>query len=57
MKLHPVVAKDAAELVRLRNAAADHLTARYGEGSRSGQVTEKGVLFGMKMGVVRHRRV
>jgi GNAT superfamily N-acetyltransferase len=39
---------DAQALAELRNAAAADLTARHGEGAWTGQVSEKGVLWGMK---------
>lgn len=35
---------DAAEVARVRTAAAEHLTQRYGEGHWSSTATEKGVL-------------
>lgn len=38
----------AAALVKLHNAVADDLTARFGHGHWSGQASERGVLFGMK---------
>ncbi len=40
--------KDVSELVSLRMAANERLTAQFGKGVWSGRVTEKGVLFGMR---------
>lgn len=39
---------DAQALAGLRNAVADDLTARHGAGAWTGQVSEKGVLWGMR---------
>lgn len=39
---------DVQDVVALRNATSDHLTAQYGAGPWSSGSTEKGVLFGMK---------
>jgi GNAT superfamily N-acetyltransferase len=41
-------AVDAAELAALRGAAADALTREYGEGHWSGNVTERGVISGLR---------
>src|SRR5207237_3603249 len=42
------MAEDAADLTRLRCAAADHLTRQHGQGHWSGLTTERGVLYGIK---------
>jgi GNAT superfamily N-acetyltransferase len=52
IKLQIATAEDATDLVSLRNATSQHLTLQYGKGPWSGQSTEKGVLFGMRMGTV-----
>lgn len=39
---------DAAAIAALRNAAADRLTSRFGNGPWSGQVTERGVLSSLR---------
>ncbi len=41
-------AADAAAIAALRNATADHLTARHGLGPWSGHCTARGVLAGMR---------
>jgi GNAT superfamily N-acetyltransferase len=50
----------AAAIAALRNAAADHLTERYGKGYGSGQCSDRGVIADMKRGsavyVARDRR-
>jgi len=58
VKLQIATADDVSDLVSLRNAVSQHLTAQYGEGFWSGTSTEKGVRFGMRMSsvyVARHR--
>src|SRR5580704_3485574 len=58
VKLQIATADDVSDLVSLRNAVSQHLTAQYGEGFWSGVSTEKGVRFGMRMSsvyVARHR--
>jgi ribosomal protein S18 acetylase RimI-like enzyme len=52
IKLQIATAADATDLMCLRNATSQLLTAQYGKGPWSGQSTEKGVLFGMRMGTV-----
>src|SRR5580658_4202772 len=52
IKLQIATAEDATDLVSLRNATSQHLTLQHGKGPWSGQSTEKGVLFGMRMGTV-----
>jgi GNAT superfamily N-acetyltransferase len=52
IKLQIATAADASDLMCLRNATSQHLTSQYGKGPWSGQSTEKGVLFGMRMGTV-----
>ncbi len=47
LSVFPAVAADAAAIAALRNAAADHLTRRYGKGHWSHQVSERGVLSGI----------
>ncbi len=42
------VESDAAAIAALRNAAANHLTTRFGKGHWSGQVTERGVRSSMR---------
>jgi GNAT superfamily N-acetyltransferase len=39
---------DAAELASLRGAAADALTGKFGEGHWSGNVSERGVISGLR---------
>lgn len=53
---------DVSDLVTLRNAASDDLTARYGNGPWSSGLTDKGVLFEMRRSKVyvaryRHRLI
>jgi GNAT superfamily N-acetyltransferase len=51
-------AEDAADLASLHTAVNEHLTARFGKGPWSAALTEKGVLFAMRMSrvyVARHR--
>jgi ribosomal protein S18 acetylase RimI-like enzyme len=58
IKLEKAAADDASEIAVLRNASADHLTAKHGSGPWSGHVSDKGVLFNMRNGnvlVVRKR--
>jgi ribosomal protein S18 acetylase RimI-like enzyme len=43
---------EAAVVAKIRNAAADGLTAQYGKGHWSSQVSERGVLLQMKFGTV-----
>lgn len=49
-------ARDAAEIAALRNQASNALTERFGPGHWSGQVTERGVLAGMRKPAVFVRR-
>ena len=46
--LTAATADDAAEIAAVRNAAADHLTERYGAGHWTSSVTPKGVLGDMR---------
>lgn len=48
VELQIATAEDVGDLVALRLAANQDLTARYGSGHWSSGVTEKGVLFGMR---------
>jgi GNAT superfamily N-acetyltransferase len=41
--------EDAAGIVAVRNAAAEHLTREYGEGHWSGLTSERGVLFALRI--------
>ena len=52
VKLHIATADDIADLVALRIAVNQHLTAQYGKGYWSGGVTEKGVLSAMRNSAV-----
>lgn len=51
-KLAPAAPADAAELADLHNAVADALTATHGVGPWSGQQTERGIEYSMKIGRV-----
>lgn len=58
VKLQVATTVDVADVVSLRIAVNQHLTSQYGKGFRSGSVTEKGVLFAMRLAkvyVARHR--
>jgi GNAT superfamily N-acetyltransferase len=46
--LLPATAEDAAVIAALRTAVAQSLTARYGKGHWSGQVSERGVLYDLR---------
>jgi GNAT superfamily N-acetyltransferase len=48
VKLQVATVDDVLELVSLRNAVGQHLTARFGKGPWSSESTEKGALFGMR---------
>jgi ribosomal protein S18 acetylase RimI-like enzyme len=52
IKLENATADDASEIAALRNASADHLTAKHGNGPWSGHISDKGVLFNMRNGKV-----
>jgi ribosomal protein S18 acetylase RimI-like enzyme len=52
LKLQVATAGDVAELVALRGAVNEHLTAQYGKGYWVSGSTEKGVLFAMKKATV-----
>ena len=52
IKLEDAATDDAGEIATLRNASADHLTAKHGNGPWSGHVSDKGVLFSMRNGKV-----
>ena len=59
IKLQPAASDDVQDLVALRAAVAQHLTAQHGEGPWSRLSTEKGVLFDMRNSsvfVVRNRK-
>src|SRR5689334_14571009 len=47
-RLEPATADDVAGLVQLHTAVAEDLTNRFGHGPWSGQITDRGVLFGMR---------
>ena len=51
-KLQLAGAADVAELVALRTAVNQHLTSQYGQGHWSSGVTEKGVLYAMRISTV-----
>jgi GNAT superfamily N-acetyltransferase len=58
VKLATAIAGDVADIVSLQAAVNQHLTSKFGKGYWSGGVTEKGVLFTMRIAVVyvaRHR--
>jgi len=58
IKLQVASIDDAADLLLLRNAASERLEEQFGEGFWSGRVSEKGVLFAMRvstMYIARHR--
>ncbi len=44
--------QDAPEIAALRNTAADDLTHRFGKGHWSGQTTERGVHYAMRISTV-----
>ncbi|MCX6955567.1 MAG: GNAT family N-acetyltransferase [Verrucomicrobia bacterium] len=48
LKLRPASVDDAAALAALHVAARADLTARFGPGSWSGNITERGVLFDLR---------
>ncbi len=52
LSIREAVAADAAEVAALRIAAANDLTARFGQGHWSSNATENGVLLAMKRGGV-----
>jgi GNAT superfamily N-acetyltransferase len=52
VQLQIATADDVSDLVSLRNAVSEHMTAQYGKGFWSGASTEKGVRFGMRMSSV-----
>lgn len=58
IQLQVASTNDVSDLVILRTATSQHLTAQYGLGTWSSDVTEKGVLFAMRTSTVylaRHR--
>lgn len=57
MKLKVAGADNVLDLVALRNATSRYLTERYGKGNWSGQVTERGVLFEMRISTVYVARI
>lgn len=52
IRLREATEEDAEEIAALRNAAAEHLTARFGKGHWSGQSTAQGVVHRMRQGTV-----
>jgi len=52
LRLQIAAAADVPDLVSLRLAVSQHMTARYGKGLWSSGVTEKGVLFAMRRSTV-----
>ncbi|MDP3735999.1 MAG: GNAT family N-acetyltransferase [Hyphomonadaceae bacterium] len=52
LSIREAVAADAPEIVALRIAAADDLTARFGKGFWSSNTTDKGVMLGINTGKV-----
>lgn len=52
LKLQAATEDDVADLVSLRAAVNEHLTAQFGKGYWASGMTEKGVRFAMKMGTV-----
>jgi GNAT superfamily N-acetyltransferase len=48
LSMSVATAGDAADLVRIRCAAADHLTGQHGRGHWSGPTTERGVRYGIR---------
>jgi GNAT superfamily N-acetyltransferase len=48
IELEPATTEDAAAIAALRNAVAEHLTARYGKGHWSSSSSEKGVLYNLR---------
>jgi len=52
VKLQIATADDVSDLVCLQTAVNEHLTSQYGKGHWSSGVTEKGVLFAMKISTV-----
>jgi GNAT superfamily N-acetyltransferase len=58
VKLQIATADDVPDLVSLQTAVNQHLTSKYGKGHWSGGVTEKGVLFTMRIAkvyIIRYR--
>jgi GNAT superfamily N-acetyltransferase len=49
LKLQLATAKDVADLVSLRNAVSEDLTARYGKGHWSSRSTERGARWHMRI--------
>ncbi len=47
--LQPATAADAAAIAALRTAVAEHLTRQHGRGPWSSKVSEKGVLYALRM--------
>jgi len=52
VKLQIAHAADVPDLLSLRAAVNQHLTSKYGKGFWSGGLTEKGVLFAMRISTV-----
>jgi GNAT superfamily N-acetyltransferase len=52
LSVREAVEADAQEIAALRVAAAEDLTKRFGKGFWSSNTTDKGVLYGMKLGKV-----
>ena len=57
LRLEPATPGDAPAIVTLRNAATAQLTATYGDGQWSRVVSEKGVLYAMRIATVFVARV
>jgi GNAT superfamily N-acetyltransferase len=49
LNFQQAAAEDAAEIAALQTAVADHLTGLHGKGVWSSKVSEKGVLFAMRI--------
>lgn len=52
LNLLPAVNKDAASLAVLHTDVANHLTERYGQGPWSGETSEQGMLYAMRLSQV-----
>lgn len=51
VKLQIATEEDVSDLASLRNSVSQHLTAQYGKGFWSSGLTDKGVLFAMRISV------
>jgi ribosomal protein S18 acetylase RimI-like enzyme len=51
-RLTTVTLEDVPALVALHNSVSAHLTSQFGQGPWSSQVTERGILFGMRTSVI-----